>query len=203
MGLVVPRRAAKMRLSAIAYYADFLICGLAILALAFTGLFTSIVAGRIDDLAIWLTALPAGLVTWSFAEYWVHRYLYHEVPTFRDLHDRHHGEPEAFIGGPPVLMIAAIFALTWLPLIFVSVPAAQAFTCGALIGYMAYMLVHHAVHHWSPAQGTPLYALRRHHALHHHHSEDGNFGIITSFWDRVFGTLVLPVGTARKRHHQT
>lgn len=185
-----------MQLNAIAYYADFFLAGLAIVALAAIGIQPTLADGDLTGLVVWAVMLPAGLVAWTLAEYWVHRVLYHEVPVFRELHDRHHAEPDAFIGGPPVVMIATIFALAFLPLVFVHVQAAQAFTTGVLTGYMAYMLVHHAVHHWAPEPGSWLYGLRRHHALHHHHSEEGNFGIVTAFWDRIFGTAVMP---ARRR----
>ena len=33
-----------------------------------------------------------------------------------------------------------------------------------------------------------LRRLKRHHLAHHFHSERGNFGITSLFWDRVFGT---------------
>ena len=188
-----------MRLNAIAYYADFFLCAFAIMALALCGLFASITAGRMTDLAVWIVALPAGLIAWSLAEYWVHRYFYHEVPILRDLHEKHHAEPEALIGGPPLLMIVIIFTLAWLPLIFVSGPVAQGFTIGVLVGYMAYMLVHHAVHHWHSAPGSLLYALRHHHARHHYRDDDRNFGIITPFWDGVFGTSVPSSASARRR----
>ncbi|MCG6857661.1 MAG: sterol desaturase family protein [Salaquimonas sp.] len=192
-----------MRLSIIAYFADFYFAGFAILVLVAAGIVPAIAAGHSTAIAVWVAAAAAGVMAWSLAEYWVHRYFYHEVPGLRELHGHHHAEPEAFIGGPPVLAILIIFALAYLPLVFVSSIVAGGFTTGALTGYMAYMLVHHAVHYWKPAPGTLLFTLRRHHALHHHHSEEGNFGIITSFWDRVFGTEILPAGKPKKRHAPT
>jgi len=32
-----------------------------------------------------------------------------------------------------------------------------------------------------------------HHAVHHYRDDEGNFGVTTSFWDRVFGTRIVRV----------
>ncbi|MEQ1670729.1 MAG: sterol desaturase family protein, partial [Hyphomicrobium sp.] len=114
------------------------------------------------------------------------------VPFFKEQHDAHHAAPNAFIGAPPVLGIVMIFCLSYLPFVSVSVMAASGLTIGMLTGYLAYMLLHHAAHHWNVAPESWLYRLRRHHALHHHSRIDGNYGITTSFWDIVFGTSLAP-----------
>jgi sterol desaturase/sphingolipid hydroxylase (fatty acid hydroxylase superfamily) len=70
---------------------------------------------------------------------------------------------------------------------------AGGFASGVLLGYAAYMLVHHATHHWPIGPGDWLYEARVRH-LAHHYREDSEFGIVTGFWDGVFGT------TGRRRN---
>lgn len=177
-----------MRLSPLAYYADVFIAVTAIVYLAVeTGSGLSP-----QNMASWLGAAAAGFAFWTIFEYWVHRILYHNVPFFKEQHDAHHAAPNAFIGAPPVLGIVMIFCLSYLPFVSVSVMAASGLTIGMLTGYLAYMLLHHAAHHWNVAPESWLYRLRRHHALHHHSRIDGNYGITTSFWDIVFGTSLAP-----------
>jgi len=131
-----------------------------------------------------------GLALWTLVEYAVHRWLYHSVPYFKDVHDAHHAEPNAHIGAPPVVCVALIFAIFFAPFANTHFTAACGLTTGILIGYMAYMLMHHAAHAWSPKPGTWLHGARRHHALHHFRAEECNFGITTAFWDHVFGTAL-------------
>lgn len=173
-----------MRLNTFAYYADFFIC------IAVIGLQLMLMPPDATWLlaAQWVVAVAAGLLVWTALEYAVHRWLYHRVPFFKQFHDAHHDEPNSFIGAPPVIGVAIIVAISFLPTAAIGFHVACGATTGMLIGYMAYMLVHHASHHWNPRPKTWLYQLRRHHALHHFHAEEANFGIVTTFWDHAFGT---------------
>ena len=60
-----------------------------------------------------------------------------------------------------------------------------------LIGYAAYMFVHHATHHLKIEPGDWLYEARVRH-MAHHYRDATNFGVSTGFWDRVFGTERAP-----------
>jgi sterol desaturase/sphingolipid hydroxylase (fatty acid hydroxylase superfamily) len=88
---------------------------------------------------------------------------------------------------------------TTLPTIFViatpvgwliaGMPGAAAAFATALILFSLYEFCHCIQHlpfmprwHW-------LRELKRHHLAHHFHSEQGNFGITSFIWDRIFGTL--------------
>ena len=68
---------------------------------------------------------------------------------------------------------------------------ASAFTLGVVGGYLAYGIVHHAVHHW-PADYAWLRRRRLWHAMHHHRQPPQRFGVSSGFWDRVFGTAGVP-----------
>lgn len=186
-----------MRLSSIAYYADFAIAAAGICALAYASGIDSESTTR--SALTWLLCAALGFIAWTLFEYVVHRVLYHAVPMFKDVHDAHHREPNAFIGAPPVVGPLMISAITYLPLSLWSPGVASGATAGMLLGYMAYMLIHHAAHFWNPRPGSWLHGARRHHALHHFRDEDGNFGITTSLWDHVFGTALQPKSAASKR----
>ncbi len=141
-----------------------------------------------------LAAFPAygvgfvsGVVVWTLAEYWIHRTLYHHAPWLSRLHDLHHEAPHAFIGIPSFLSSGIVIAIAYAPLFPFWPVFADGFVSGVLIGYTAYMIVHHATHHWLLKPGDWLYPARVRHLGHHYH-DDVHFGIVTGLWDRVFGT---------------
>ena len=177
-----------MHLSKLSYYADFFIC------LALTAL---LAAGAIEPVSwrngvTWLVSVGVGAMSWTLIEYSFHRWLYHSVPVIRDLHAAHHAQPNAYIGAPPLIAIVLILLVFYAPVVSTSALAASGLTSGMLLGYMAYMLVHHASHYWRSPASPWLRRARLHHALHHHHSDAINFGITTAFWDQVFGTALAP-----------
>lgn len=132
-------------------------------------------------------ALVVGILVWTLAEYWVHRALYHHAPWLSELHDRHHTTPTAYIGAPSFLSSGFVILVAYAPFFAFWPVFADGFVVGALIGYTVYMIVHHATHHWTLAPGDWLYPARVRHMAHHYH-DDIHFGIVTGFWDRIFGT---------------
>jgi sterol desaturase/sphingolipid hydroxylase (fatty acid hydroxylase superfamily) len=136
----------------------------------------------------WSVALVIGLALWTFAEYVIHRWVYHHAPVFSALHDSHHREPKAMIGVPSFASSGFIILVCYAPLFFFAPVFAAGLTSGVLLGYALYMLVHHATHHWTIQPGDWLYEARMRH-LSHHYYDSANFGIVTGFWDRMFGTI--------------
>jgi sterol desaturase/sphingolipid hydroxylase (fatty acid hydroxylase superfamily) len=131
--------------------------------------------------------LVAGAFIWTLAEYWIHRTLYHHAPWFSVLHDRHHETPGAYIGAPSFLSSGTVVFFGYAPFFLFWPVFANGFVSGVLVGYAAYMAVHHATHHWPLKPGDWLYSARVRHLGHHYH-DDIHFGVVTGFWDRVFGT---------------
>jgi sterol desaturase/sphingolipid hydroxylase (fatty acid hydroxylase superfamily) len=175
-----------MRLNRFLYFGDFVATPVAILVLAAAGL-----AGRGSGAVLWwLLALLAGLFAWTFIEYAVHRWVYHRVPLFETYHDAHHEAPEELVGAPSFFAIGVILALFFVPVLPAGLLVASGFGCGVLLGYIAYMIVHHLSHHLRPKPGSWLYGARIRHMAHHFHREPGNYGIITPLWDHVFSTYV-------------
>ena len=185
-----------MRLSSANYYADYIVYPLAVTSMTAAALYTT----GFERWHIWALSVATGAVTWTFAEYQLHRWVFHHVPVIKDMHEAHHDDQKALIGTPSWLSLVLMAVLVLLPAILLAGFAyGVGFTAGIMLGYYAYILVHHGVHHWRVTPGSYLYRLKHRHALHHHFSDEGNYGVTTGFWDKVFGTDIK-VGAARAGH---
>lgn len=136
----------------------------------------------------------AGLFAWSFVEYWLHRWLYHHGPAvFRVGHGLHHERPTAWLGVPYYLTAPVVIGLYEVISRFLDAATVAGVMASTWLGYIGYCAFHHADHHWM-FRGARFRRLRLHHLLHHKH-EDQNFGIVSTLWDRVFGTYITREGT--------
>lgn len=174
-----------MRLSKSSYFADFVVyppsAGVLIAAALWPG-------SRLSWTASVLAVLT-GLAVWTLVEYITHRFILHEVRYLAAMHELHHDDPNGFVGTPTWLSLGLICCGALLPLWWeTGLHLASGVTAGMMVGYLWYVGVHHAVHHWRIDADSPLYRLKRRHALHHHARQPCNFGVTTGFWDRVFGT---------------
>ncbi|XP_028074702.1 uncharacterized protein LOC114277079 [Camellia sinensis] len=59
---------------------------------------------------------------------------------------------------------------------------------GSLLGYVLYDVTHYYLHHGQPT-GQVTRHLKKYHLNHHFRIQDKGFGITSSIWDKVFGTL--------------
>ncbi|HUQ97702.1 MAG TPA: sterol desaturase family protein [Chitinophagaceae bacterium] len=138
----------------------------------------------------------SGMAFWTFFEYLMHRYAFHLVsdsPRAKKfiyvMHGNHHHYPRdrdrLFMPPlPSVLISGAIFVLQYLLLreyTFLFFP-------GFILGYLLYASIHYAIHAWNPPFKW-LKPLWRNHHLHHYKNEERGFGVSSTFWDRVFGTM--------------
>ncbi len=143
-----------------------------------------------------------GLFLWTFAEYNLHRFLFHHRPKtaaqeriFFLFHGVHHAQPQVKtrLVMPPALsipMAALFFGLFWG--ICALIPGAQAWSGalfgGFLTGYIVYDLTHYATHHLTMRKGYFKF-LKRYHNQHHYKTPDDRFGVSSPIWDKVFGTF--------------
>lgn len=168
-----------------AYRADFLLYGGAVVAMP-TFLTVAQPLRAWPELAAFALL---GLVAWTLIEYAMHRFILHGMPPFRAWHALHHARPTARIASPTILSAGLIFGLVFLPvLVLADVWIACALTWGVLVGYFGYAVTHHATHHWN-LDNAWLRRRKRAHALHHHRARPGSYGVTSSFWDRVFGSV--------------
>ncbi|WP_196504079.1 sterol desaturase family protein [Aestuariivirga litoralis] len=139
----------------------------------------------------WYTAMGlfiVGLACWTLAEYVLHRYALHHLPWFSDQHTAHHEAPRAMIASPTVFSFAFFYAFGFVPVwLLFGFYISLGWFAGFLTGYVMFGAVHEMVHH-SQNQWAIMRYWKRLHAIHHHGNSDRNFGVITGFWDHVFGT---------------
>lgn len=140
-----------------------------------------------------LFAVGLGIVTWTFLEYVIHRWMGHDrrfkKTPFGVEHIRHHVEGNYFAPTYKKVLVAAIVGPV------VAVPAVAvagwvnglAYVAGFLCFYALYEVLHRREHTHAGVSGYGRF-LRRHHF--HHHFVDGrkNHGVTTPIWDFVFGT---------------
>jgi sterol desaturase/sphingolipid hydroxylase (fatty acid hydroxylase superfamily) len=165
------------------YFGDFFVIPAAVTVLTYFAL----TAGGLSASLHFAVSLLIGLATWTLVEYAVHRFVYPYAPVFSALHDSHHRAPNEFIGVPSFVSSGFIIVVCYFPVRISDDIAASGFTSSMLLGYAAYMFVHHATHHFAIQPGDWLYQARVRHMAHHYH-DNANFGVSTGFWDRVFNT---------------
>ena len=143
----------------------------------------------------------AGMLFWSLFEYTVHRFVFHffaESDRAKKIvyviHGNHHEYPRdkerLFMPAVPSLLLAIIvFSIQYLAagLFGVSVYV-FAFFPGFLMGYLIYGSMHYAIHAWNPPFKW-MKSLWRNHHLHHYKNEHMGFGVSSTLWDHVFGTM--------------
>jgi sterol desaturase/sphingolipid hydroxylase (fatty acid hydroxylase superfamily) len=177
-----------MRMSKLGYFAEFLVFPLffvVLTALAFRGSHPRI--------SVWLAAVFLGVLFWTPIEYLLHRFVFHHLPIIGEMHERHHRDPTALIGTPAWVSLSIGVVAALLPLWSVlGFGLAAAVTIGLLSGYLWYVLVHYALHHWPARRDTYLHRAKLRHAWHHR-SHEANFGVTNDLWDRIFATLSKPL----------
>lgn len=140
-----------------------------------------------------LGLVAAGVFIWTFAEYWLHRVVFHfeRLPKLHYfLHGIHHVYPNdryRLVMPPGASAVPALlfWLLAWAVLGFeLALPTFAGFA----IGYLWYDMTHWWTHA-GKARTRWGRMLRRHHMLHHFKDHDAYFGVSTPLWDYVFGTL--------------
>jgi sterol desaturase/sphingolipid hydroxylase (fatty acid hydroxylase superfamily) len=149
--------------------------------------------------------LPAGfllgLFIWSFAEYTLHRFLFHfrpRTPTqekfFFLFHGVHHAQPQCKtrLVMPPVISIpmAVIFYFVFTLVIgsWIGAPHwVYPVLSGTAVGYIIYDMTHYATHHLPMRSGILKY-LKRYHMQHHYKTPEQRYGVSSPLWDIIFRT---------------
>jgi 4-hydroxysphinganine ceramide fatty acyl 2-hydroxylase len=84
-------------------------------------------------------------------------------------------------------LLIAVLLITLFSLVFG--PWAWAFAAGFALGYLAYDMTHYSIHHFKYPQTKWLKNLWKSHIDHHYRDSNKGYGVSSSFWDWVFGTL--------------
>ncbi len=137
-----------------------------------------------------------GIFCWTLTEYLLHRFAFHHHPQSERgkrinyiMHGNHHEYPRdkerLFMPAAPSLIIAcAFFAFFYL----IMGSYVFCFFSGFMFGYLVYGSMHYAIHAWSPPFKW-MKGLWRNHHLHHYKHSDLGFGVSSTLWDHIFGTM--------------
>jgi sterol desaturase/sphingolipid hydroxylase (fatty acid hydroxylase superfamily) len=155
-------------------------------------------SGFVVGVDVWkiATVFFSGIFFWTFFEYVMHRFAFHHLAESGRakkfvyiIHGNHHHYPRdkerLFMPPVPSLILAsAIFFIQYLLLKKITFM----FFPGFLIGYLTYGSMHYAIHAWNPPFKW-MKPLWRNHHLHHYKDTGKGYGVSTTLWDRVFGTM--------------
>jgi sterol desaturase/sphingolipid hydroxylase (fatty acid hydroxylase superfamily) len=142
-----------------------------------------------------------GVFIWTFAEYTIHRFVFHYDPKSERVakiwflfHGVHHAQPQlkTRLVMPPVLSIpgAVLFYFIYYFVVGELLGAPQwvdPIFAGFIFGYLSYDLTHYATHHLPMRSGVAKY-LKRYHMMHHFKTPSARYGVSSPIWDVVFRT---------------
>jgi sterol desaturase/sphingolipid hydroxylase (fatty acid hydroxylase superfamily) len=138
-------------------------------------------------------AVSLGVTTWSFLEYWIHRYLGHmnHHNVFATEHLRHHAEGDYFAPAWKKV-VAAIVVFSFLGALGGLIAGwglGLSYATGFVAAWLGYEWIHHDAHFHA---GRTAYGrwVRRHHFGHHFHHPASCHGVTSPIWDVVFGTYM-------------
>jgi len=138
----------------------------------------------------------AALGAWTFAEYLLHRFIFHYHPTTEFgkrisflTHGVHHDYPNdskrlvmpPLLGAPLAAIFYTLFYFTF------GENLMHPFFAGFISGYLVYDMMHYALHH-STFESAFWKEMKSHHATHHYHDPENGFGVSSKMWDYVFRT---------------
>jgi sterol desaturase/sphingolipid hydroxylase (fatty acid hydroxylase superfamily) len=153
------------------------------------------------DLLPMAIAFLMGMFFWTFFEYAIHRFAFHFIAESDRakkivyvIHGNHHEYPRdkerLFMPPVPSLILASVLfsAQYGIAFFFELHPYVFAFFPGFMLGYLMYGTMHYAIHAWNPPYKW-MKPLWRNHHLHHYKNEQLGFGVSSTLWDHVFGTM--------------
>jgi sterol desaturase/sphingolipid hydroxylase (fatty acid hydroxylase superfamily) len=146
--------------------------------------------------------LFVGWFLWTFAEYIMHRFLFHYHPKterfkklFFHIHGVHHAQPlcKTRLVMPPAMSIPlALLYFGFFHLVVDTLIGRPAWFsplyAGFLVGYICYDMMHYTLHH-SRSKNQYIQMCRYQHMQHHGTCPNMRFGVSSPFWDLVFGTM--------------
>jgi sterol desaturase/sphingolipid hydroxylase (fatty acid hydroxylase superfamily) len=160
---------------------------------------------RPAPLAPTLLAVAAASLAYPFFWYLIHRYILHSrwmwkhralAGTWKRIHYDHHQDPnhlEVLFGALHTTL--PTIALGVIPIGYgigsfweAGFGGAAAALAAGLITTCVYEFVHCIQHLAYKPKSRALAEMKKRHMAHHFHDENGNYGITTFLWDKLFGT---------------
>ena len=138
----------------------------------------------------------AGQVSWTIAEYIIHRFIFHYQPTSKFgqklhfiFHGVHHDYPRDSLRlvMPPILSIPLAFFFYYSFVPFMGPSILAPFFAGYVTGYLVYDIGHYAIHHFN-MHGMIMLAIKNHHMRHHYQDSTKGYGVSSPIWDIIIRT---------------
>ncbi len=143
-----------------------------------------------------LGMIAAGVVAWSFTEYFLHRFVFHYHPTSEFgkrihflLHGVHHDYPNDSnrLVMAPLISIPLAFAFYYGFKTIIPIHLLYPYFAGFVTGYIFYDTLHYALHHLD-FQSKWWIALKTHHLKHHFKEPNKGYGVSSPVWDVIVGS---------------
>ena len=143
-----------------------------------------------------VSLIALGIIVWSLAEYFLHRFVFHYVPDSKlgqrmhfIFHGVHHDYPSDSkrLVMPPSASLPLAVIFYFLFYVVVGKIYVAPFMAGFLTGYLFYDITHYAVHHFNMHNKFWL-AIKNHHMKHHYQDPAKGFGVSSPLWDKIIGT---------------
>ncbi len=164
-------------------------------SVAAVSLYYSLSRGLLNGLSAFGLFL-GGWLLFTLAEYLMHRYVYHldaSTPARAKfqytMHGVHHEFPKdkTRLAMPPILTVF-VASLLFFIFRFTLGNAGFGVLAGFVFGYALYLFVHYSIHVYAPPKNF-LKFWWHHHAMHHYRQEEVAFGVSTTLWDHIVGTM--------------
>jgi len=143
-----------------------------------------------------VVAILLGIISWTFFEYLIHRFLGHKKRANNPItkeHHRHHAEGGYFapVWGKLLLAVMVLMVLTTIIGLPFGWNYGFAYSLGLTAMYLLYEVLHKRAHTHAPLLPYGKH-IRLHHFHHHFRNPKVNHGVTTRFWDLMFNTLEIP-----------
>jgi len=138
-----------------------------------------------------------GVFGWSVTEYFLHRFVFHYHPTSKwgqrihfIMHGVHHDYPNDSLRLvlPPSVSIPLAFLFFFLFKAVAGPFLAAPLFAGFVVGYLFYDISHYAIHHFK-IDSKLWTILKEHHMRHHYVDPENGFGVSSTVWDHIMGTM--------------
>ncbi len=161
----------------------------------------AVMLGAMQAPARALAAAAAAVLVYPFVEYLLHRFVLHgrwlyKNPLTADLwkriHYDHHQDPNRLdvlfgsLSNTLPTIVAIGLPVGWL---IGGAPGAFSALASAFVIISVYEFCHCVQHLNYTPKSAWLRRIKKHHMAHHFHNETGNFGITSTFIDRIVGTF--------------
>ena len=143
-----------------------------------------------------LLLIVLGIFIWSFAEYTLHRFIFHFNAKSKFgqkihfiFHGVHHDYPmdSRRLVMPPSVSVPLAILFYFLFEVILGKSFVSPFFVGFLVGYLFYDMTHYAVHHFNIHNKFWL-VLKKHHMRHHFQNPELGYGVSSPMWDYIIGT---------------